>query len=88
MRTDVVAEGLKAAPPVAVTAISLAAELTLNQAVAIVTIVYVLLQGAYLLWKWVREWRAERNRRVGQLLKRRSSDAGTPPAKPDNEKGD
>lgn len=28
---------------------------TLNEWVAITTIGYVLLQGAYLIWKWVRE---------------------------------
>lgn len=41
----------KATPPVTISA------LTLNEWAAIATFVYVVLQTAYLVWKWRREWR-------------------------------
>lgn len=31
--------------------------LTLNDWLAIVSIIYVLMQGCYLVWKWRREWK-------------------------------
>lgn len=42
---------LKAAPPITVSL------LTLNEWVAVATLGYVLLQAAYLIWKWRRESR-------------------------------
>lgn len=58
MKTEISAEGLKAAPPVAVTVAATVADLTLNQLVAYATLVYLGLQAGYLLWKWFREYRA------------------------------
>lgn len=54
---DIASAGLKSAPPVVVGLIASVAQLTLPDWVAIVTIVYVVLQSAHLLWKWFREWR-------------------------------
>lgn len=33
---------------------------TLNEWVAIATLLYIALQGFYLCWKWLKEWRAGR----------------------------
>ena len=48
---DVGAAVVKVFPP------ALVWSLTLNDWLAIVSIVYVLMQGAYLAWKWRREWK-------------------------------
>lgn len=52
MKLDFQAETIKAAPAVAGTITS---AVTLNQCVAIATMIYVCLQILYLLWKWRRE---------------------------------
>lgn len=52
MRTATAIETAKAAPAVVGTSISI---LTLNEAVAVVTLIYILLQMAYLIWKWRKE---------------------------------
>lgn len=57
MRVAIANEGLKATPPATVTAISWMNGLTLNEYVAIGTLIYIGLQAAYLVWKWVREAR-------------------------------
>lgn len=57
MRTAIAAEGLKATPPVTVTAIAWMNGLTLNEAVAIATLIYIGMQIGYLVWKWIREAR-------------------------------
>lgn len=46
--------GLKLSPPITVYA------LTLNEWVAIATLLYLALQALYLAWKWQREWRRVR----------------------------
>lgn len=46
--------GLKIAPPFTVYA------MTLNEWVAIATLLYIALQALYLAWKWQREWRRTR----------------------------
>lgn len=46
---------LKGAPPVAVTTGALTGAFTLTDGVAIATLVYIVVQTAYLLWKWKRE---------------------------------
>jgi hypothetical protein len=53
--TDFAIEAAKGTPPVVVAAGSVIGLLELNVAVAILTGLYVLLQGAYLIWKWRRE---------------------------------
>jgi hypothetical protein len=50
---EVVGASLKTAPPLTVWA------LTLNEWVAIATLCYVVLQAAYLIWKWRRETKAK-----------------------------
>jgi uncharacterized ion transporter superfamily protein YfcC len=49
----------KLTPPAAVVAARLGG-LSLQDWVYIVTIAYVVMQGAHLAWKWVKEWRASR----------------------------
>lgn len=57
MRTAIAQESLKASPPVTITVVAWMQGLTLTDVVALATLGYVLLQSAYLLWKWYREWR-------------------------------
>jgi hypothetical protein len=52
LRHETTIETAKALPAVAGATI---AGLTLNEVVAAVTILYILLQSAYLLWKWRKE---------------------------------
>ena len=54
MRHDVQLEIAKSSPAIAGAAWY---SITLNEGVAIVTIVYILVQLAYLIWKWRREAR-------------------------------
>lgn len=61
MKAEITAEGLKAAPPVAIAAAVQSGSMTLNDWVLISTLVYLGLQAAHLLWKWWRE--AKRSRR-------------------------
>ena len=50
MKQDMIVEGTKAAPPLAISAISLNS--TLNTIVLVATLIYICLQGAHLVWKW------------------------------------
>ncbi len=52
-KTDLAQETLKGAPPVAVT-IAHYAGMSINEILTVVTIVYVVLQIGFLLWKWRR----------------------------------
>jgi hypothetical protein len=58
MKQEIATEGMKSAPPVAVTAASVVQGVTLNEWVAIATIIYIALQAGYLVWKWFKEFRA------------------------------
>lgn len=60
LNAEVASEALKAAPPVTVTATALAGGLSLNNIIGAATLVYIILQAGYLLWKWRRDWRRER----------------------------
>jgi hypothetical protein len=51
MKQDVASGAVKVAPPVAAWLFGL----TLNDWVAIGTLIYLALQGGYLLWRWYRE---------------------------------
>ena len=51
---DMLAEGAKAAPPVVVTTASIASDWTMNHTVYALTIVYLLLQIGWLVWRWYR----------------------------------
>jgi hypothetical protein len=53
---DAVVAAVKSSPPVVVTAAA-AAGMPLQSWVAIATLVYVMLQTAYLIWKWARDLR-------------------------------
>lgn len=58
LASDAYAAAAKSGPPVAVTALSVAG-VGLQDWVLIVTLVYVVLQSAYLLWKWARDLRTK-----------------------------
>lgn len=60
MNADVATEVLKSAPPAGVTLMAAAAGLSLNNIIGAATLVYIVLQAGYLLWKWRREWTASR----------------------------
>ena len=51
---DLAIEGAKATPPIAVVGTSIAQGWTINHAVAALTIVYLLLQIGWQLWRWRR----------------------------------
>ena len=51
---DTFIEGAKAAPPIVVLGKSIAEGWTINHTVAALTIVYLLLQIGWLLWRWHR----------------------------------
>ncbi len=57
MKAAIAQEGIKAAPPVAVTAVAWMQGLTLTDFVALATLGYIGLQAGYLVWKWWREAR-------------------------------
>lgn len=60
MRDEILGTGvgalLKSAPPVGV-ASAVAAGVSLDDVVLVLTIVYLVGQIGYLLWRWIREWR-------------------------------
>lgn len=60
MKAELAQESMKASPPVTITAVAWMSGLTLNEIVALATLAYVVLQAAYLIWKWVREIKAKR----------------------------
>lgn len=51
---------VKAAPPVAVVAGTAAGKIDMTWAVGLATLIYVVAQTAYLLWRWHRDWRRGR----------------------------
>lgn len=51
---DIAMESAKASPPIAVVTASLTSDWTLNQALTALTILYVVLQICWLLWRWHR----------------------------------
>jgi hypothetical protein len=51
---DIVTESAKASPPIAVVTASLTSGWTLNHALTALTILYVILQIGWLLWRWHR----------------------------------
>lgn len=55
MREAIAAEIYKATPPLAVVGGSWATGFTISDAVGIGTLLYLVLQAIYLLWKWSRE---------------------------------
>lgn len=53
---DAAVAAAKLSPPAA----AMMFGLTLNEWVAVATIVYIILQAAYLAWRWTNEWRKRR----------------------------
>jgi len=53
-RSEVIAESLRASPPVAAVATMTAGGVSLQDWVLITTLVYIVLQIAYLLFRWLR----------------------------------
>ena len=60
MKAEITQEGLKTTPPVAVMAWTWMHGVTLNEIVALATLGYIVLQAAYLIWKWIREYKRGR----------------------------
>lgn len=58
LKDHVTTEVMKAAPPMAVSAF------TLNHMVAFATLCYILLQAAYLIWKWRRDIRNDNQSKI------------------------
>lgn len=51
-KVDVAAEAAKASPAVAVAAATSVFGFSLNEWVAIATLIYIILQAGWLVWKW------------------------------------
>ncbi len=64
----VAVEGAKAAPPVTVVATNLANGWTMTHTVTALTILYLLLQAAYLLWRWSNEREDRRAKQAREAL--------------------
>ncbi len=60
MNADIASEAAKAAPPVTVIATSTLAGWSLNNFIGAATLIYIILQAGYLLWKWRRDWKKEK----------------------------
>ncbi len=60
MRQEVVQESIKATPPAMVAGWAWLNGMTLEKWVALATLAYIGMQAAYLLWRWIREWRKGR----------------------------
>lgn len=54
---------LKVTPPLAAVTADRVLGLTLNDWMLWLTIVFLLLQIGYLIWKWQKEWKKDRNRK-------------------------
>jgi Ser-tRNA(Ala) deacylase AlaX len=67
VRTALV-EGAKAAPPVTVVANSVANGWTMTHTATALTIIYVLLQAVYLLWRWSNEREDRRAKKARDLI--------------------
>lgn len=55
MRSEITAEAAKASPPIIVYAYAWFHDLTINSVVGYTTECYLVMQAAYLIWKWNRE---------------------------------
>ena len=61
-------EGAKAAPPVTVVAANVANGWTMTHTATALTIIYVLLQAAYLVWRWSNEREDRRAKQAREAL--------------------
>ena len=60
-KSDVLVEVAKAAPPVAITTAVTVGGLTLNEWVAVATLLYIVLQSGWLVWKWFHAIKDKKN---------------------------
>lgn len=60
-KSDIASEAIKAAPPVAITTAVTIGGLTLNEWVAIATLLYIVLQSGWLVWKWYHAIKDKKN---------------------------
>jgi uncharacterized membrane protein len=60
-KSDIASEAIKAAPPVAITTAVTVGGLTLNEWVAIATLLYIVLQSGWLVWKWYHAIKDKKN---------------------------
>jgi len=67
MNPDITTQAAKSAPPVVVSLIAFAAELSLNNVIGAVTLLYLVLQVGYLIWKWRNE---RKDRQAARQLSR------------------
>jgi len=65
MSPDITTQAAKSAPPVLVSLIAFIAEWSLNNVIGAVTLLYLLLQIGYLLWRWRNE---RKDRRAARKL--------------------
>ena len=64
---DAAVQALQAVPATAAIVATKVLGFSLNEWLAIASIVFIVLQAGYLLWKWRNEWRArQRRREMGQ----------------------
>lgn len=75
-RHDIVVNGLQATPSLVAILYTKALDLSIDNWLGITGILFIGLQALYLLWKWRRDWKRERERRK----------AGRPP--PSTDRGD
>ena len=60
MKTEVMSEGAKSTLPVTVSALAWFDAVPLNNWLILVSILYVLMQASYLVWKWYKEYKASK----------------------------
>jgi len=60
---DLTAQASKSAPPALAWLIAFVGEISLNNIIGVVTLIYIVLQAGYLVWKWRRDIRCEREHR-------------------------
>jgi hypothetical protein len=60
-KSDVITEAAKAAPPIAITTAVTVGGITINEWVAIATLIYIVLQSGWLVWKWYHAIKDKKN---------------------------
>lgn len=63
MNGEILSEVAKSTPPAAVVATATVSGLSLNNVIGIATLIYIVLQAGYLIWKWRRDVRRDREQR-------------------------
>jgi hypothetical protein len=60
-KSDLITEAAKATPPVVITTAVTVGGLTLNEWVAVATLLYIVLQSGWLVWKWFHAIKDKKN---------------------------